>query len=465
MVIVLLSAYTGWVAPQSAAPVEYRILYEDTEVYVGRRAPEDTATPLHFMVSVDRWLDLQDARALVCTLVAETVEPGTERAVAFSFFHRLEDHGILLRAGHNRRDVEIKLDRTVGSYVWRPERAAEQGGGSLQLVKGPSGQPLEPRLSVVFDHRRCGRREPAVEVIHGDDPLFRPVPVPPGAGTPSSIATDAAARFRLHFGRRGGVERVEPLEVVVRSPGELPVEGPDLEKELEADGMAVLRVWPTLWFEPFQLDVAVEFGVDDALAANRVLYELEYGTGGPDPTTAHPRRIVIRKPPEPAAGWSGSLSLPPALEVFRGPSAEFRARFLTAWRRGYLVGILTVDVDLRTPYDPLPPALDLRGDIELWAWTTMFLKWQNPKWRALEPFELEVEFEFRTDSTLAPNKVVQLVEYLPASAGSQEMYPARIVIRASPVATGQWRERIERYREHEEWLRLRKGEPGPGPPG
>jgi hypothetical protein len=464
---VLLLAYTSRAAAQSAAPVEYRVLFEQTEFYRGGRAVADEgATPRHFEVSVDRWLDPEDVRALVCTLAAEKVDPEeTKGTVGFSFHHRLEDVGVLVRAGEGgEQDYPILLERRIGGYSWSETYADEKGGGTIELRKDGAGKPLESRLVLVFDHRGCGPKEPAVEIIHAGDALQRPVPVPTGAGTESWIATGATARFRLHFGRRGGVQRVELLEVVANSPVSSRVEGPDLEKELEAASMAVLRVWPTLRFEPFQLDVVVEFGVDDALSADRMLYRLEYGTEGPDPTTMHPRRVVIRQAPETAAEWSGSLSLPPALDIFRGLPTEFRARFLTKWRRGYLVGVRTVDVDVRTPHDPLPSVPDLASDIELWAWTTVS-EWRNPEWESLDPFELEVEFDFQTDSTLAPNEVVQLVEYLPVSAGSEEMYPARIVIRASPVDTGQWRERIERYREHEEWLRLRKGEPGPGPPG
>lgn len=465
--ILLMLAGDGCVSVEAGAesstrpsPIYYRVVIDHQTFWGGKPDAWDRG----FDISVDRWLGPDEVGRLVCRLVEDLEIPDTCRRLSLKIHHRLDDVGVLVRArNYTGLDRTMFRERWIGGYLWSEGYAEQKGGGTIELRKDGAGKSIDSKLSFAFDHRRCGRRESEVEIVHVSDALFRPVPVPVRAGTPLSIWAGATARFRLHFGRRGGVERVEPLEVVADSPGSLPVGELELGKEAESALAGVLRLWPTLQFEPFQWDLDIGFGVEDQLAANQMLYELDYGPAGPDRTTVHPRRVMIQRPPECTAVWSGALALPPVLEEFRGLSAEFRARFLTRWRGGYAVGLRAEDVEIRTPHDPLPPVPDLRSDIELWAWTTL-TEWRSPEWKDVAGTELEVVLEFRSDSTLDRNTVFQLVEYQPVGAGSPEMYPARIVIRAAPADTDQWRKRIGRYREHEEWLRRRSAEPGFGLP-
>jgi hypothetical protein len=149
------------------------------------------------------------------------------------------------------------------------------------------------------------------------------------------------------------------------------------------------------------------------------------------------------------------LEVPVAMDDYRGLRAEIDARFALHFRNQEVVEAEALEVQVRTPYDPLPEILRLEGDVV--RRSTLAL--QQLKTALIDPFRVEVAVHYRTDASLAENVVLYRVEYDLNGPDPTAFHPARIVITASPIDVAGWEERVEKFRRHEEDVRrLREGQ-------
>ena len=132
--------------------IEYRVVLDHQEFW-GVQTDELTAS---YEISVNRWLDPPDIQSLVCRLVNDLAIPESCRRLSFRFLYRLDDWEVLIRARERiQPDTAILLERWIGTYLWSAYYAEQKGGGTIELLKDEGGKPLESRVSLIFDHRRC----------------------------------------------------------------------------------------------------------------------------------------------------------------------------------------------------------------------------------------------------------------------------------------------------------------------
>jgi len=147
--------------------------------------------------------------------------------------------------------------------------------------------------------------------------------------------------------------------------------------------------------------------------------------------------------------------MPPAKEKYRGLLAEIDARFALHCRNGEVIRVEAVEVRARTPYDPLPEIMELGKDVISWGRHSL-REWKTSR---IDPFQLEVRIQFRTDSSLEENVVLYRVEYDLNGPDSGAFHPVHIVITASPGDVAEWEKVVEDFHRHEERLRrLREGQ-------